>query len=53
VKIEDNSQLIGYGIAGLILLWILYHTWFLAVGILAIWGAHCLIQEWRRNNRDE
>ncbi len=48
---QDNSELIGYGIAALIAVVVLYSFWQYIVGALALFGVGYVIQQMNRNNR--
>ncbi len=48
---QDNSELIGYGIAALIAVVVLYSFWQYFVGALALFGVGYVIQQMNRNNR--
>ncbi len=49
---QDNSELIGYGIAALIAVVVLYSFWQYIVGALALFGIGYVIREINRNNRN-
>ncbi len=48
---NDNSQLIGYGIAALIAVVVLYSYWQYFVGALALFGLGYIIREYNNNRR--
>jgi predicted PurR-regulated permease PerM len=48
---NDNSDLIGYGIAAIIAVVVLYSFWQYIVGALALFGIGYVIQQVNRNNR--
>ncbi len=49
---QDNSELIGYGIAAIIAVVVLYSFWQYIVGALALFGIGYVIREINRNNRN-
>jgi len=51
MRINNNSDLIGYGIAALIAVVVLYSFWQYIVGALALFGLGYVIQQMNRNNR--
>lgn len=48
---QQNKQLLGYGIAAVIAVMILQHTWQWIVGALAMFGVYFILDQISRNRR--
>ena len=51
MRINNNSDLMGYAVVALIGVVLIYHFWQTLVGALALFGVGYLIREYNRNNR--
>ncbi len=52
MKINNNSELIGYGFLALVAAIFIYHCWRWLLGALAIFGLVFIISIYQRNNRN-
>jgi hypothetical protein len=52
MKINNNSDLIGYVLVALIASMFVYHLWRYILGALALFGLGYIIREWHRNDRN-
>ncbi len=52
MRTQDNSELVGYGIAAIVAAVLIYNFWHWLVGALAIFGFIFALKEFNRNNRN-